>query len=65
MDKQHFDQLVKGAREMRQHMAGQSISGVQATELNHPDIRAIREAANISQAQFAKLIGVSVETNHS
>jgi len=62
MDKQHFDQLVKGVREMRRHMAGKSVRGVRATELAEPDVRAIREAAKISQAQFARLIGVNLRT---
>lgn len=62
MDKRHFDQLVKGVREMKRHMAGRSVRGARRTELDEPDIRAIREAARISQSQFAKLIGVNVRT---
>jgi putative transcriptional regulator len=62
MDKRQFDQLVKGVREMKRHMAGKSVRGARTTELAEPDIRAIREAAKISQAQFAKLIGVNVRT---
>ena len=62
MDKQHFDQLIKGVREMKRHMAGNSVRGVRTTELSEPDVRAIREAAKISQPQFAKLIGVNLRT---
>src|SRR5438270_10654038 len=64
MDKQHFDQLVKGVREMKRHIAGKSVRGARTTELSdaEPNIRAIREAAKISQPQFAKLIGVNVRT---
>jgi len=62
MDKKHFDQLVKGVGEMRRHMAGKPVRGVRATEFAEPDIRAIREAAKISQSQFAKLIGVNLRT---
>ena len=61
MDKQHFDQLVKGVREMKRHMAGKSVRGARTTELT-PDVRMIREAAKISQSQFAKLIGVNLRT---
>ena len=32
------------------------------TEITEPDIHGIREAAKISQSQFAKLIGVNVRT---
>jgi putative transcriptional regulator len=43
-------------------MAGKSVAGVRATTPTEPDVRAIREAAKISQAQFAKLIGVNLRT---
>lgn len=62
MDKQHFDQLVKGVRQMKRHMAGKSVRGAKTTELPEPDVRTIREAAQISQSQFAKLIGVNLRT---
>ncbi len=62
MDKQHFELLVKGVREMKRHMAGKSVRGARITELADPDVRAIREAAQISQSQFAKLIGVNLRT---
>ena len=47
---------------MKRRMAGKSVAGVRVTSLSEPDVRAIREAANISQAQFAKLIGVNLRT---
>ena len=62
MDKQHFQQLVKGVREMKRHIAGKSVRGARTSEFFEPDVRAIREAAKISQTQFAKLIGVNVRT---
>ena len=62
MDKKHFDQLVKGVREMKRHMAGKNVRGARKTELPAPDVRTIREAAQISQSQFAKLIGVNLRT---
>ncbi len=62
MDKQHFDQLVKGVKAMKRHLAGKSVRGARATELTAPDVRAIREAAKISQSQFARLIGVNLRT---
>ena len=58
MDKEHFDQLVKAVRQMNRHMAGKVVRGVKTTKLTEPDVRAIREAAKISQSQFARLIGV-------
>lgn len=62
MDKQHFDQLVKGVKAMKRHIAGKSVRGVRVTELPVPDVRTIREAAKISQSQFARLIGVNLRT---
>lgn len=62
MDKQHFDQLVKGVREMKRHIAGKSVRGAITTEPPAPDVRTLREAAKISQSQFAKLIGVNLRT---
>ena len=62
MDKQHFDQLVKGVTQMKRHMARKPVRGAVTTELAGPDARQIREAAQISQSQFAKLIGVNLRT---
>lgn len=62
MDKQHFDQLVKGVREMQRHVAVKVVRGAKSTELSVPSVRSIREAAQISQSQFAKLIGVNLRT---
>jgi putative transcriptional regulator len=62
MEKHHFDQLVKGVREMKRHMAGKSARGVRTSELPAPDVRTIRVAAKISQSEFAKLIGVNLRT---
>jgi putative transcriptional regulator len=62
MDKAHFDQLVAGVKEMKRHMAGKSVRSARTSEVADPDVRAIREAARISQSQFAKLIGVNLRT---
>ena len=62
MDKQHFDQLLKGVREMKRHMSGKRVRGAKMTTLDTPSVRLIREAAQISQSQFAKLIGVNLRT---
>ena len=62
MDKTHFDNLLKSVKEMRRHMAGKRVRGVRKTQLVVADVQAIRKSANISQAQFAKLIGVNLRT---
>lgn len=62
MDKKHFDNLVKSVKEMRRHMAGKRVRGVRTTRVVVADVQAIRKSANISQAEFAKLIGVNLRT---
>jgi hypothetical protein len=41
---------------MKRHMAGKPVRGARVMEIAQPDVRAIREAAKISQSRFAKLI---------
>jgi putative transcriptional regulator len=62
MDKKEFDSLVKGVKEMKRHMAGKRVRGIRTTRVEVADVQAIRKAANVSQAQFAKLIGVNLRT---
>ena len=62
MHREHFDQLIKGVREMKRHMAGKRVPGLRITDIPEPDVGAIREAAQLSQSQFAKLIGVNLRT---
>jgi putative transcriptional regulator len=62
MDKEHFDQLVRGVREMKRYLAGKAEPGVRITEVSEPNVGAIREAAQLSQSYFAKLIGVNLRT---
>jgi putative transcriptional regulator len=38
------------------------VRGAKVTELLEPDVRSIREAAQITQSQFARLIGVNLRT---
>ena len=39
---------------MKRHIAGKTVRGAVALELPVPDVRVIREAAHVSQSQFAK-----------
>ncbi len=34
MEQQHFKQLIKGVKEMRAHMAGEHIAGIQVSTVN-------------------------------
>jgi len=62
MDKRLFDDLVKSIKEMKRHMAGKRVRGVRTTRVVVADVQAIRKSANVSQAQFARLIGVNLRT---
>jgi putative transcriptional regulator len=62
MDVENFDQLARGVRELKRHIAGKPVPGIRVTEIAEPDVRAIREAAQLSQSLFARLIGVNVRT---
>ena len=66
MDKTHFAQLVQGVKEMKRHIrdnaVGKPARGNTPGKPSAPDVRVIREAAQISQSQFAKLIGVNFRT---
>ncbi len=62
MDKQRFDQLARVVRKMKRHLSAKTGSGACVHRLDEPDVRSIREAAKISQAPFAKLIGVNLRT---
>ena len=61
MDKKSFNELLDSVRWTGKHMRGETRTG-RMTELPEPDVKAIRKAANVSQSQFARLIGVNVRT---
>ena len=44
------------------YLAGKTVRGARVTEQPTPDVRTIREAAMVSQSQFARLIGVNLRT---
>lgn len=62
MDKRHFKKLVSGVRELKRHIASENVHGRIVAGVAAPSVRSIREAAQISQSQFAKLIGVNLRT---
>jgi hypothetical protein len=49
MNKQHFDQLVKGVQEMKRHIVGKTVHGAVPTELPVPDVRVIHKAAHVTE----------------
>jgi putative transcriptional regulator len=75
MDTHHFNNLIRGVQEMKAHMAGQAVEGIRVTNLNvgddaatqptvapTPNVSLIRQSAQLTQDQFARLIGVNLRT---
>ena len=69
MDKKHFENLIAGVRQMKAHMAGETVKGIRVSEVTKPkpktapiEVSKIRLSAKLTQGQFAALIGVNVRT---
>lgn len=61
MDKKSFRELLQGVREAGAILRGQAKPS-RVFEYREPRLKALREAAGVSQAEFARLIGVPVKT---
>lgn len=62
MDKKAFAEVVSSVRDMGRHMRGEKVAGVRVTRVREPNVRAIRRKSELSQSQFAALIGVNLRT---
>lgn len=67
MDKKHFENLIAGVKQMKAHMAGETVKGIRVSEVTKPkaapiEVSKIRLSAKLTQGQFAALIGVNVRT---
>jgi len=62
MDDNIFADLLQSVRDMGHHMRGEDVPGVKLHNVEAPDVKALRESASVSQAEFARLIGVSKRT---
>jgi putative transcriptional regulator len=56
-----FNELLEGVKEMDQIQRGRKKPSRQF-EIKDPEVKAIREQTGLSQAHFARLIGVSKRT---
>ena len=56
-----FDELLKSVKEMDQISRGKKKASRRFT-FKEPEVKAIREQTGLSQAEFARLIGVSKRT---
>jgi putative transcriptional regulator len=61
MRKDHFDKLLASIKEAGDIKAGR-MKASREYEIKPPEIKTVREKLNVSQTEFALMIGVSVRT---
>lgn len=61
MKKEHFESLIASIKEAGQIKAGDKKPS-RVYEIKAPEIKTIREKLNVSQTEFALMIGVSIRT---
>ena len=62
MNAKQFGELKDAVRMVARHLRGEKVAGIRVREVPEPDVKAIREAANVSQSDFARLIGINLRT---
>ena len=62
MNEKQFAELKDAVGMMARHVRGERVAGMRVSEIPDTDVKVIREGANISQSEFARLIGVNVRT---
>ena len=61
MKNEDFEKLVASIKEAKEIKAGQK-KPKRVIEIKPPDIKSVREKLNVSQSEFALMIGVSLRT---
>ena len=61
MKNEDFEMLVASIKEAKEIKAGQKKHN-RVIEIKPPDIKSVREKLNVSQSEFALMIGVSLRT---
>jgi len=61
MKREHFEKLVASIQEAGEIKAGRKTPS-RVYEIKPPEIKTVREKLNVSQNEFALMIGVSVRT---
>jgi putative transcriptional regulator len=62
MDEQLFKDLLQGIREMKAYERGEEVPGVRVTRIEQPDPARVRSELDLSQSEFAALLGISLRT---
>jgi putative transcriptional regulator len=61
MNEKDFQQLVKSVKQMGSIMRGENLPH-RRTVVNTIDVKALRERIGLTQAEFSRMIGVSIKT---
>ncbi len=62
MNDKQFAELKDAVHMMARHVRGDKVAGMRVSDVPEPDVKAIREAAHVSQSDFARLIGINLRT---
>ena len=62
MNERQFAELKEAVRMMARHVKGEQVPGMRVIKVPEPDVKSIREAAKVSQSDFARLIGINLRT---
>ena len=60
MNEKQFAELKDAVHMMARNIRGEKVAGLRIREVPEPDVKAIREAADVSQSDFARLIGINL-----
>ncbi len=62
MNKKQLSEMKDAVGMMARHVRGEHVAGMRITEIRDSDVKVIREGANVSQSEFACLVGVKLRT---
>lgn len=62
MKKALFNELLEGVKQMNDYRAGKKVPGVRVDKIESDSVSVIRTKLGLSQSQFAKVVGISVDT---
>ena len=62
MNDKQFAELKDAVHMMARQLRREKVVGLRISEMLEPDVNAIREAADLSQSDFVRLIGINLRT---
>lgn len=65
MNKDDFDSILDGMNEALEHAQGKKTLKSYKVQIDVPDVKAIRKATHLSQAEFSRYFGFPIDTLRS